>query len=75
MEMNFIKVLDERTGKTVGFAVVEKGSQEEVMIVERFMDAGFLFKPSSEQEFGEFKGDYVKKFDKGMFCTETPMPD
>jgi hypothetical protein len=75
MEMNFIKVLDERTGKTVGFAVVEKGSQEEVMIVEKFLDAGFKFKPASETEFNNFGGDYVKKFENGLFCTEAPMPD
>jgi hypothetical protein len=75
MEMNFIKVLDERTGKTVGFAVVEKGSQEEVMIVEKFLDAGFKFKPSSESEFNSFGGDYIKKFENGMFCTHEPMAD
>jgi hypothetical protein len=75
MEMNFIKVIDGRTKNTIGFAVVEKGSQEEVTIVERFMDAGFSFQPSNEAEFNQFDGDYVKKFSNGMFCTEAPMAD
>jgi hypothetical protein len=50
-------------------------SQEEVMIVEKFLDAGFIFRAASENEFNEFGGDYVKKFSNGMFCTEAPMPD
>jgi hypothetical protein len=75
MEMNFIKVIDERTKDTVGFAVVEKGSREETMIVERFIDEGIIFIASSEEEFVNFDGDFVKKFGNGMFCTHSPMAD
>ena len=75
MEMNFIKVTNPHTGKAVGFAVVEKGSREEVMIVEKFLDSGMTFEASSEVEFNQFGGDYVKKFSNGLFCSETPMPD
>jgi hypothetical protein len=75
MEMNFIKVIDERTKDTVGFAVVEKGSREETMIVERFIDEGIIFIASSEEEFVNFDGDFVKKFGNGMFCTHAPMAD
>ena len=75
MEMNFIKVIDSRTKNTIGFAVVEKGSREEVMIVERFIDAGFVFDAATEDEFNGFDGDYVKKFGNGMFCTHAPMAD
>ncbi len=73
--MNFIKVIDERTKDTVGFAVVEKGSREETMIVERFIDEGIIFIASSEEEFVNFDGDFVKKFGNGMFCTHSPMAD
>ncbi len=73
--MNFIKVIDERTKDTVGFAVVEKGSREETMIVERFIDEGIIFIASSEEEFVNFDGDFVKKFGNGMFCTHAPMAD
>lgn len=73
--MNFIKVLNPSTNKIVGFAVVEKGSDEEIMIIEKFMDAGFKFEPSNESEFGSFDGDFVKKFSNGLFCTESPMAD
>jgi hypothetical protein len=75
MEMNFIKVTNPHTGKAVGFAVVEKGSLEEVMVVDKFIDAGFDFKASNESEFNSFDGDFVKKFGNGMFCTEAPMAD
>jgi len=75
MEMNFIKVVDERTGNTVGFAVVEKGSLEESMIVDRFIDEGMKFEASDEDEFDEFGGDFVKRFGNGMFCTHAPMAD
>lgn len=73
--MNFIKVVDERTGNTVGFAVVEKGSLEEEMIVDRFIDEGMKFQPSNESEFNQFGGDFVKRFGNGMFCTHAPMAD
>lgn len=73
--MNFIKVIDERTKDTVGFAVVEKGSREETMIVERFMDEGIIFVASTEEEFINFDGDFVKRFGNGMFCTHAPMAD
>lgn len=73
--MNFIKVIDERTKDTVGFAVVEKGSKEEAMIVERFMDEGIIFMASTEEEFVNFDGDFVKRFGNGMFCTHAPMAD
>jgi hypothetical protein len=75
MEMNFIKVIDERTKDTVGFAVVEKGSREETMIVERFIDEGIIFVASNEEEFVNFEGDFVKRFGNGMFCTHAPMAD
>jgi hypothetical protein len=75
MEMNFIKVLDPIKGNPVGFAVVEKGSEEEVMVVDKFIDGGFIFKPSNETEFNLFDGDFVKKFGNGMFCTQVPMAD
>ncbi len=73
--MNFIKVIDEKTKNPVGFAVVEKGSREEEMIVERFMDEGIIFIASNEEEFDNFDGDFVKRFDNGMFCTHAPMAD
>lgn len=73
--MNFIKVLDGRTRNPVGFAVVEKGSEEETLIVDRFIDSGFIFKAATESEFNQFDGDYVKKFENGMFCTHAPMAD
>lgn len=73
--MNFIKVLNPVTRKPVGFAVVEKGSQEEVMIVDNFLESGFVFEASNESEFASFGGEYVKKFSNGLFCTETPMAD
>ena len=73
--MNFIKVIDERTRDAVGFAVVEKGSLEESMIVDRFIDEGMIFVASNEEEFSNFDGDFVKRFGNGMFCTHAPMAD
>jgi len=75
MEMNFIKVIDERTKATIGFAIVEKGSLEESMIVDRFIDEGMIFVASNEEEFSNFDGDFVKRFGNGMFCTHAPMAD
>ncbi len=75
MIMNFIKVTNPHTGMAVGFAVVEKGSEEEIKVVDKFIDAGFHFKASNETEFNLFDGDFIKKFGNGMFCTQVPMPD
>jgi hypothetical protein len=75
MEMNFIKVMNPKTDKVVGFAVVESGSEEEVMIVDKFLDRGFKFSASNETEFCAFDGEFIKKFENGLFCTEGPMVD
>lgn len=75
MEMNYIRVYHPKLGKTLGFAVVEKGSEEEIFIVDKFVDAGFSFAPSNKEEYEAFQGGFVKKFDNGLFCTEMPMAD
>lgn len=73
MDINFIKILDPDTGKDVGYVAIKKGTEFERIIVNRFIDEGFIFHAATEDDFCQFDGSYIRRFDDGVFCTEFPM--
>jgi hypothetical protein len=75
LDMNFIKVLNKRTQKPVGFAALVKGSEEERELVERFLDLGILFSRATESEFKKFDGDFIKVENNVVLCAYAPLVD
>lgn len=71
MENNFIKVLNNQ-GRTIGVIAVEKGSEEEIAIVDSFLDKRLTFKKSTEEEYAAFDGDVVKRTRRATFCHMLP---
>jgi hypothetical protein len=72
MNVNFIKVVNPKTDKILAVIAVERGSDEEVMIVDSFIDQDVNFTKATEVEFNEFDGEVVKKTGKATFCHILP---
>jgi hypothetical protein len=71
MEINFIKVLN-KNGKIIGAIAVDRGSEEEMVIVNRFLDMGLPFKKATESEYDSFDADVVKRKGRATFCHLLP---
>lgn len=71
MEINFIKIENDK-GKIIGVIAVDRGSDEELMIVNSFLDQELPFKKATEMEYNSFDGDVVKRTGKATFCHLLP---
>jgi hypothetical protein len=71
MDINFIKI-ENRRGKIIGAIAVERGSEEEEMIVDFFLDRGLPFKKATEVEYASFDADVVKRKGRATFCHLLP---
>jgi hypothetical protein len=71
MEINFIKIENDR-GKIIGVIAVDRGSDEELMIVNSFLDQELPFKKATEMEYNSFDGDVVKRTGRATFCHLLP---
>jgi hypothetical protein len=71
MEINFIKIENAR-GKIIGVIAVERGSDEEAMIVDSFLDRKLPFKKATESEYAAFDADVVKSAGRATFCHLLP---
>jgi hypothetical protein len=71
MSINFIKVENAR-GKIIGVIAVERGSDEEAMIVDSFLDQELPFKKATEDEYAAFDADVVKRTERATFCHLLP---
>jgi hypothetical protein len=71
MEINFIKIENDK-GKIIGVIAVDRGSDEELMIVNSFLDQELPFKKATEMEYTSFDGDVVKRTGKATFCHLLP---
>jgi len=71
MGINFIKIENSR-GKIIGAIAVERGSEEEAMIVDSFLDQGLPFKKATEDEYASFDADVVKRKGRATFCHLLP---
>lgn len=71
MEINFIKIENDR-GKIIGVIAVDRGSDEEMMIVNSFLDSGLPFKKATESEYTTFDADVVKRTGRATFCHLLP---
>ena len=70
-QTNFIKIENDR-GKIIGIIAVERGSDEELMIVNSFLDQELPFKKATEMEYNSFDGDVVKRTGRATFCHLLP---
>lgn len=70
-QTNFIKIENDR-GKIIGVIAVERGSDEELMIVNSFLDQELPFKKATEMEYTSFDGDVVKSTGRATFCHLLP---
>ena len=70
-QTNFIKIENDR-GKIIGIIAVERGSDEELMIVNSFLDQELPFKKATEMEYTSFDGDVVKCTGRATFCHLLP---
>jgi hypothetical protein len=75
LDINFIKVLNKRTNRPIGFAALVKGSEEEAELVNRFLDLGILFSKATESEFKKFDGDFIKEENNIVLCAYAPLVD
>jgi hypothetical protein len=75
LDINFVKILDKRTKKAVGFAALVRGSDKEIELVDYFLDLGICIAIATESEFNQFGGDFVRKIDNAVLCTYVPMED
>lgn len=71
MEINFIKVVN-KSGKIIGAIAVDRGSEEEMVIVNRFLDMGLPFKKATEDEYASFDADVIKRKGRATFCHLLP---
>lgn len=71
MEINFIKVVN-KSGKIIGAIAVDRGSEEEMVIVNRFLDMGLPFKQATEDEYASFDADVIKRKGRATFCHLLP---
>jgi hypothetical protein len=71
MEINFIKIENDK-GKIIGVIAVDRGSDEELMIVNSFLDQGLPFKKATEMEYNSFDGDVDKRTGRATFCHLLP---
>jgi len=71
MKINFIKIENDR-GKIIGVIAVDRGSDEELMIVNSFLDQELPFKKATEMEYNSFDGDVVKRTGRATFCHLLP---
>ena len=69
--INFIKIENTR-GKIIGVIAVERGSDEETMIVDSFLDQELPFKKATEVEYATFDADVVKRTGRATFCHLLP---
>ena len=69
--INFIKIENNR-GKIIGVIAVERGSDEETMIVDSFLDQELPFKKATEVEYATFDADVVKRTGRATFCHMLP---
>ena len=72
---NFIKFLDPRDGREIGFVAMEKGSDLEADLIDRFLDSGLHFEKATESYFVNYKEKYTKRVANAVFCTEFPMEE
>lgn len=70
-QTNFIKIENDR-GKIIGIIAVERGSDEELMIVNSFLEQELPFKKATEMEYTSFDGDVVKRTGRATFCHLLP---
>jgi hypothetical protein len=75
LDINFVKVLDKRTKKAVGFAALVRGSEKERELVDYFLDLGICIARATESEFNQFDGDFVRKVENAVLCTYVPITD
>ena len=75
LDINFIKVLNKRTNRPIGFAALVKGSEEETELVNRFLDLGIFFRKATESEFKKFDGDFIKEENNIVLCAYAPLVD
>jgi hypothetical protein len=71
MEINFIKIENVR-GRIIGVIAVERGSDEEMAIVDSFLDQKLPFKKATEVEYASFDADVVKRTGRATFCHLLP---
>lgn len=69
--INFIKIENTR-GKIIGVIAVERGSDEETMIVDSFLDQELPFKKATGVEYASFDADVVKRTGRATFCHLLP---
>jgi hypothetical protein len=69
--INFIKIENAR-GRIIGVIAVERGSDEETMIVNSFLDQELPFKKATEVEYATFDADVVKRTGRATFCHMLP---
>lgn len=58
---NYFKMIDE-DGEAIGYGAVEKGSDNEVHLVNHALELGIKLEKTTKEEFDEFDGDVVKNF-------------
>ena len=71
MSINFIKIENTR-GKIIGVIAVERGSDEEAMIVDSFLDRKLPFSKATESEYAAFDGEVVKHTKNAIYCHLLP---
>ena len=72
---NFIKLTDPEDGREIGFVAVERGSDIESYLVDKFLDGGFHFEKATESDFANYEGKYIKRLPNAIFCAEFPMEE
>jgi hypothetical protein len=72
---NFIKFLDPRDGREIGFVAMEKGSDLEADLIDRFLDSGLHFEKATESDFANYEGKYIKRLPNAIFCAEFQMEE
>jgi hypothetical protein len=49
-------------GEAIGYGAVEKGSDNEIHLVNHALELGIKLEKATKEEFDEFDGDVVKNF-------------
>jgi len=58
---NYFKIVDQ-DGEVIGVGAAEKGSDNEVKIIDEILNLGYYPVIISEQEFNDFDGDELTNF-------------
>lgn len=59
---NYFKMLSHE-GEVLGFGALEKGTPNEITIVNQAFDFGVILAKSTKEEFDKFEGNVVKNFE------------